>query len=173
MYELWKREREKERATGYLYCEPLRGFHKFPFSSDHFESARADHVFRIFQKLNAGPRRFKSRSQGVDPGPSQGSSRISPTPHRVYKEEAEAEDSVQLSEQTDRPPPFLYQQKSSLDKHALLEVTLAPGTPPGIFPLYPCIGHFPPPSPLAASFKRAASPGPTAQSPPRLSKSPC
>ena len=88
----------------------------------------------------------------------------SPYPLWVYKGEAEAEESVQLSAQTDCPPPLLYQQ-NSLDKHALLQAALASGTPPVIFPSYPGIGHVLPPH-SAASFKRAASPGPTARSPP-------
>ena len=111
----------------------------------HFKSAR-----ERLGKLESEP--SISPVQGADPGPSQGPSRISPTLHCVYKGEAEAGTSVQLSAQIDCSPPLLYQQDSS-DKDTLLEAALAPGTLPGIFPPYPYIGHYSPPSPSVASFR--------------------
>ena len=72
-----------------------------------------NHVFCLFWNVPTGPQRFKSPGQGADPDPSQGPSRIFPTPHRVHKGDAEAGKAVQLSEWTVCPPPLLYQQKDS------------------------------------------------------------
>ena len=74
------------------------------------EDGRSNHVLRIFQIIPAGPQRFISPGQGAGPGSSQGSSRIPPTPHRVYKGEAEGEEPIQFSAHTDHPPPFLYEK---------------------------------------------------------------
>ena len=63
-------------------------------------------------------------------------------------------------------------QQDSAGEHALQEAALAPGTPSRVFPPYPSIGHYSPPSSSAASFKRALSPDPASRSPPWPSKGP-
>ena len=123
------------------------------------------------RKFRQSPGDVNPPGQGADPGPSHGSSKNLPTLHQIFKGEAEAARSVQLSARTVHPAPLLYQKNSprraSLSgENTLLEAALAPGMPPGLFLPYPCNGHFSPPSPSSASFKRAASPDPAARSPP-------
>ena len=128
------------------------------------EGEKANHVFRLWN-VPAGPGRFKSPSQRVEPDPSQGPSRISPTPHHIYKGISEAGESVPLPAWTVRPPPILYKPKDSSCEHSLLEAAIAPPCT--------CIGHYSPPSPSAALIKRAPSPDPASRSPPWPSKGPC
>ena len=105
------------------------------------ENGAANHVFLLFWNVPDGPERFKFPGQGADSGPSHGPSRISPTPQPVYKGASETGESVPLPMWTVGPSPLLYQPKDSTGKRALTEATLAPGTPPGVFPSYPCFGH--------------------------------
>ena len=129
-------------------------------------------MFRLFWNVPAGPLRYKSSGQGL-PRPPPRVLPGSPLPPIGHIGEAEAGKAVQLLVRTVRPPPLLYQQKDSLGENALLETALAPGTLPSIFPPYPCIGHYSPPSPSAASFQRASSTKPATQSSPWPSKEPC
>ena len=121
------------------------------------EGEGSSHVICIFQNIPCRLQAFKSHGQGADPGPSQGHTRTSPTPSRVYRGEAEAATSVEYSEQRTIPPPIQHWKNSQRGRFpprgkALLEAALAPGMPTYLYPPYPCIEHISLPSPSAASF---------------------
>ena len=135
------------------------------------DSEKQTSFLRIWN-VPAGTGGFKSLGQGADPGPSQGPSMTSHTPPLVYKGTSRAGKTVHCPQQNIRssPPSLLVHQKPD-GIHTLLEASL--GTPYKLLPSYPCIGHYSPPSPSPATFKRAPSTDHASRSLTWPSKGPC